>query len=306
MSPASKLVLSCLLIVSALTSPVWAKESSNPTHGSAIISIELRDGLLTAEIHDAPLHQVLFEIGKMVGFKTVQVTDFRDFPLVNASFENLVVNEAVERLVANTNRIVFYTHSDDGAHRRVISQVWLLEPGVAGADSTQSIVLDDDLQNEEALKRSEAVLRLTQQPVGEPILEKLAGMLQTDEDPLVRSRVAIALGALKDERAVSDLESALLDAHFSVRAQSIAALGQIGGERATIILGSILLNDGIDPVERVLAAQALWKQDSETALNYLQAGTSNSNEQVRMASSKSPSSPVTPDNSPQPGLEVTE
>jgi HEAT repeat protein len=299
-------VLLLLSLVLILANPASAAATSNQTPDKASIRIELKDGLLTAQIHDASLPQVLNEIGQVAGFKAIQIADFSDFPLVNTSFENLPMLKAVERLVANTNRIIFFAQAKDGEPQRVISQLWLLGPGEADAESTQSIVLSDDLQHEEAIKRSEAVLRLVQQRGEEPIQEKLAGMLQTDQDTLVRSRVAIALGALADERAVPDLESALLDTHFSVRAQSITALGQIGGERATLVLGSILLNEGIDSVERVMAAQALWKQNSALARDYLQAGVNDTNEQVSMASSKAPSSAVIPANSSPPGPEVTE
>ena len=256
MNSFDKLVLSGFLIVSSLAAPVSAAESDNPAPGTAIIRIELQVGLLSVEIRAAPLHRVLSEIGKMAGFKTILVANPPDLPLVNTSFQNLAVNAAVERILADTSHIVFYSQTDDGTHRRVISQLWVLGRGVSGADTSERILLDEDLQHEEALKRSEAVLRVTQQPGGEPILVKLTGMLKADPDPLVRSRAAIALGALGDERAVVDLETALLDAHFSVRAQSITALGQIGGERVTSILGNILLNDDIASVERVMAAQA--------------------------------------------------
>ncbi len=53
-------------------------------------------------------------------------------------------------------------------------------------------------------------------------------------------------------------------------------------------LGNVLLNEGLDPLERVIAAQALWKQDSEIAQGYLLAGSNDANEQVRNASSKAP------------------
>jgi hypothetical protein len=255
---------------------------------AASIRIELNDGLLSAEFDDAPLPQVLAEIGKVAGFKLVQVADFNDFPRISGSFEKQPVQKAVERLVANTNRIFFYSQGEGAESQRVLSQLWLLGPGEAGDETTQHTEDIGGLQHEEPLIRSQAVLRLVQQPDEVAVVEKLSVLLQTDPDPLVRSRVAIAFGALKDERAVTELESALQDTHFSVRTQSITALGQIGGERATMALGNVLVDKGVDPVERVIAAQALWKQDSEIARGYLQVGSNDVNEQVRDASSKAP------------------
>lgn len=306
MKPGFNLTLLLAAFVLSLAIPVGSGATDNQSSDSTDIRIDLNDGLLSAEIHDAPLPEVLEEIGKLAGFKVVQVADFNDFPWVNSKFENLTVQVAVERLVADTNRILFYSQSEDAEPQRVLSQLWLLGPGEAGADVTQSIELIDELQHEEPVKRSTAALRLVQQPDERPVLENLALMLQTDPDPLVRSRVAIALGFLGDDRAVSNLQTALLDENFSVRAQSITALGQIGGDRATVALGGVLLDDAVDPVERVVAAQALWKQDSEIAQGYLEAGSSASNAQVRAASSKAPSVPAAAADGAQSGPEDTE
>jgi HEAT repeat protein len=138
---------------------------------------------------------------------------------------------------------------------------------------------------------NQAVLGLSDKDATGHVLARLTRVLQEDQDALVRSRAAIALGALRDEGAVLALESALLDEHSSVRSQAINALGQIGGERATMALGNILLNGSADKTERVMAAQALWKHDSEAARGYLRTGANDTDDQVRLASSKAPKPP---------------
>jgi len=125
---------------------------------------------------------------------------------------------------------------------------------------------------------------------GGAVATKVGRVLLRDHDPLVRVRAAIALGALRDERSVPDLETALLDQHASVRAQVINALGQIGSDRATMVLGNFLLDQDMKTIERVMAAQALWKKNSDAATDYLRAGAEDSNVQVRLASSRAPSS----------------
>jgi hypothetical protein len=298
------LVVLFVLGFGSLTAPTEIAAAGNLATDSAIIHIELKDGLLTAEIREAPLPRVLAEIGKLAGFKVVQVADFDDFPRINHKFEHIPLQVAIERLVANTNRILFY-EGEGAESERVISQLWLLGPGEEGTDTTQLTEAAGGLQHEEPTIRSQAALRLVQQQDEEAIVEKLSVLLQTDQDPLVRSRVAIALGSLGDERAVTELEAALLDTNFSVRAQSMTALGQIGGERATMALGGVLLDEGLDPVERVIAAQALWKQGSESAQNYLQVASNDANEQVREASNQAPVI-VTPSTGSQSGPEATE
>ena len=301
-APLGSLVL-CTVLVVANATLAGATTSAGSDPSSADIRIEMNDGSLTLTTHDAPLHEVMREIGELAGLKTILVEDFIEPPLVNVSFDNIPIHEAVERLVGDTNRIIFYAPAGNRAGHRVISQVWLSgssgAPGDDEAGDGEIIVLAEDLQHNEGKIRSEAVLRWSNQAVLElskkddkrDVLARLIRMLQEDQEALVRARAANALGALRDEGAVLALESALLDRHSSVRSQAINALGQIGGERATIILGNILLYGSADKTERVMAAQALWKHDSEAARRYLRTGAYDTDEQVRLASSKAPSSP---------------
>lgn len=186
------LCLLLALVFLGLAAPVAIAAAANQPTKSDDIRIELKDGLLTADIHDAPLPQVLEEIGKLAGFKVVQVADFNDYRRVNSNFSDLPVQTAVERIVANANRIFFYRQDATVKSGHVLSQLWLLGPGEAGADTTQRSEEVSGLQHEEPLIRSQAVLRLVQQEGAEAVLEKITVLLQTDPDPLVRSRVASA------------------------------------------------------------------------------------------------------------------
>lgn len=301
-APPRYLVL-CAVLVFVYATTSGAAEHTSTSPGPTGIRIGMKDGLLTLETHDAPLHEVMRGIGELAGFKTILVEDFIEPPLINVSFNNILVREAVERLLSDKNRIIFYTPAEDEAEQRVISQIWLLGSsdasgnGEAGDDET--IVLTQDLQHDEGDIGGEAVLRLSNQAilglskndVKGPALGRFSKMLLEDQGTLVRIRAAIALGLLRDERAVPALESALLDKHSAVRLRAINALGQIGGERAIMVLGNILLHGSKDKTERVMAAQALWKHDSEAARGYLSAGAYDVDAQVRLASSKPLSPP---------------
>ena len=86
----------------------------------------------------------MHEIGEIAGFETVLVGSFTEPLLVSASFENLSVREAVERLVRAENRIIVYAPSAGDAGPGVIIQVLLLQAGTTPTDMTftesQSIV----------------------------------------------------------------------------------------------------------------------------------------------------------------------
>ena len=304
-----------VLLLPCVTSLVGAAEPVEATPAASAISIQANNGVVTLNARDAPLHEVLLELGKLAGFETILVAAAVDLPRVNAKFENLPAREIVERLVVDTNRIIFFDIGAGGTRQGVISQVWLLGPGDGAFDDAEErIVIGPDLQQADGKLRSEAVLRLSllpsadsaQGPDLEAVSARLAQILLQDHDSLVRVRAAIALGALRSERSVRDLETALLDEHASVRAQVINALGQIGGDRATMILGSVLLDETVKTIERVMAAHALWKQDSETAAGYLGSGAEDSNVQVRLASSKAPSIPATGPGKQQLGPQETE
>ena len=270
-------LLLCVALVLVYTTVTSAAENTGLPTKSSDIQIEMKDGSLSLETHDAPLHEVMRGIGELAGFKTILAEDFIEPPLVNVLFKSIAVREAVERLVSNKNRIIFYAPAGDETGQRIISQVWLLGPGSAPDGDELS---DDEsiASGQEKLVKGHKLIRLTK-------------MLQESQEVQVRTRAAISLGALQDERAVLALESALLDQHFSVRSQAINALGQIGSEQAIIVLGSILLNSSANITERVMAAQALSKQDSAVAQGYLHSGAYDKIEQVRLASSN-PSSPL--------------
>ena len=63
-------------------------------------------------------------------------------------------------------------------------------------------------------------------------VDRLIRILKTDSSYKVRLQVAIALGKLKDKRAVDPLIGALRDSNETVQGVAAAALGQIGARRA--------------------------------------------------------------------------
>ena len=271
--PPLYLVLIAVLFYAAASS---AAEPVGTSNESIDIRIELNDGSLTLETRDAPLHEVMRGIGKLAGFKTILVGDFIDPPLVSVTYENMLVREAIERLVSNNNRIILYGLAGDDPQQRIISQVWLLQSGIAVGDG---VVSDDE---NFALGREEDIKGYK--------LARLTRMLQQDQDIQVRTRSAIALGTFQDERAVIALESALFDPDPSVRSQAIKSLGRIQSEQASIALGNILLRGSVGKSERILASRALWNHDSEIAQDYLRAGANDADAQIRSASTSNPMS----------------
>lgn len=271
-TPPRYLVL-CALLVCIYAIASSAAEATGTSPQPADIRIEMKDGLLTLETRDAPLHEVMREIGELAGFKTILVGEFIKPSLVNVSFENMPLDKVIERLVSDNNRIILYGVAGDNTQQRIISQVWLLQSGDGVVSEVESIApgAEEDVKGYK--------------------LARLTRMLQQDQDISVRARAAIALGTFQDERAVFALESALLDENSLVRSQAIKALGRIGNEQATMALGNILLRTSADKSERIMASRALWNHDSEIARDYLRAAANDPDTQIRSASMNEPLSP---------------
>jgi HEAT repeat protein len=260
-------------------------------HGQ--LQVRLDAGLLTLEADTVPLAEIVEEISRQAGFATTLIGDFT--APVSVTLDKVTVAAALERLLADTDRIVIYADSPADAAGRRIVRLWLFEPGDdRQAAAAPPPTAPDPLQHDDARIRSRAVLRLTQSGARQDVLDTLGQILQEDDDPLVRSRAALALGSLHDPRALATLEAALSDASFTVRAQSVQALGQIGGEQATGILGNVLLHDP-DSLLRTIAAQNLHKEDSPSAQSFLDAAVDDPDQQVRAAAARPPSSPLATD-----------
>jgi len=267
----------CMVLLLVFATASSAADYTGTTPEPTNIHVAIKDGLLTLEAHDVPLHEVMRRIGELVGFETILAKDMGAPSLVDISLQNIPAREAVYRLVANENSTIIYrSKTDDAAGQPIISKVWLL--GSSGA------LVGGDVSNDESIANA------LEKDVNGHKLDKMITMLQQDRQASVRARAAIALGAMRDERAVVALESALLDTDASVRLQAINALGRIGGDQATMVLGNLLLQGNVDTAERVMAAQALWKQDSEAAKSYLSATVYDINQQIGLASSKPASS----------------
>ena len=267
----------------AVASLLVAFASAAIVHADEPFNLHLDDGLLTVEVTEAPISAVIQAIAKQAGFETILLGDL-DRP-VSASFVDVPVRQALERLLGSTNRIVV----SDANH--TIVRLWLLgsssEVSDGAARETELESLESDVRQADTKARSEALLRLANLGATEPVLEVLTRSLLEDEHALVRSRAAIALGKLGDQRAVTALESALSDSHGTVRTQVIHALGLIGGESATLALGDILLR-GTDDRERVVAAQGLASIGTDSARQYLDAVADDPDQQVRALSNYSP------------------
>ena len=262
-----------------------------PVQADERLRIHLEAGLLTLETERVSVAEIVGAIGKRVGFEIIIVGDLGT--PVTVSFEKVPVREALEKLLRDTDRILVYGKRDQNTGYRAIDKLWVFEKSRVALNSRRrggdqaafETVFRDETRHPDARTRSLAIFRLSNDGATEPTLAALTEALLGDENALVRSRAAIALGKLNDERIVPALESALSDDHVTVRAQAIHALGEIDSMYAAMVLGDVLLH-GTDDRERVIAAWALAKHNSQLSNQYLDAVVNDPDQQVRAASKR--------------------
>lgn len=292
----TKLILS--LVSAALVTFATADRVAAEPAGESIplggFEIEVEAGLLTIEARDAPVGEIVFAIGEQAGFETT-MTDDTATP-VSVSIAGLPVLEALERLLQGFDWVVGYEPLQPGTSDRDIATLLVFEStgeileNPVGADAAMDgsaiddrTELPDDSERADSRARGRDMLRLVNTGATPEVLATLGRALQEDDDAWVRGRAAAALGALQDERAVSDLAWALGDENASVRMQAAQSLGQIGGDRAIWALGAALVN-GTTSLERIQAAWALGKQDSDLARYLLETAAGDPSDLVYRSS----------------------
>lgn len=258
--------------------------------GADSISVSLQQDKVTLEARGASRLEILGELGQAADFKVIVVDRFHDPGEIDLKLTEMAVEQAVRGIVRGTSHILFYL---PGSKR--ITQVWLLASDSPGPASVTTATGTGEAKGASRL-RSQAVLRLAGQAERDApdpealgqVQTTLIDILATDRDALVRTRAAMALGKIGGDRAVTALEAASREEHPTVRAQAINALGQMDSSRSVDMLGNILLDVDRPRIERVMAARALWRQESPDARNYLAIGSYDADTQVRQASSRQP------------------
>lgn len=284
--------LGALALLAALVSPAAVAALGPGDAPAAPVTVQVDDGLITVHARDAPLADVITAIGHRAGFRVVQMGPVSG--RVTADFVRVRVPDALDRLLSGTGHVIL--HDPGGRNTDVaggIDQVWLLgtHAGPDGeTDERMEAAVAAAGQEDDGKARSEALLGLVRHGATDEVLATLEDALHDDEAPLVRTRAAMALGALGDVRSLPALESALRDDHPTVRVQVILALAQIDDPRATRLLGELLLS-GASTRERVVAAWGLWRHDSDRARTYLAASANDPDPQVRKAVSGPPQIP---------------
>ena len=257
-----------------------SEKESVPEDRSEIV-VELRDGLLTLRAVNAPLAEVIGEIGAKAGFKTTIYGDieFR----IDRSFDAAPLERVLRGLLSGVSNIMWFEETTE----RKVTEILLF--GTAGSDIVSAVsdsepatatVVSRSLDGERAGQISRSAER-GRGGDAEAVAE-VANLLRSDPDPAVRGAAAAALGDIGSADAAVILQSGVRDDNRMVRIRSVRALAIIRNDQSTQILADILFNHP-DTRTRLLAAWALGQQGSPLAHSYLENAQNDGNELVRKA-----------------------
>lgn len=236
--------------------------ASQDVPGSAI-HMTIHQGLLTVNVRDVPLADLLRVIGKQAALRVAiygagntSVTD---------SFADLPLDHGITRLVRVDGLVLIYTASAEARGTSVLTEVWVYEAGpgkrlVTRIDATvepqQEEQVSETRRKQIRAARIKAVWKLVanrDQTAAATLAQILA---QQDEDPIVRAQAADALAKVGGAEATAALSAAVGDQNPVVRIQAIRAFGKVEGDRAVQTLSRVLMGDP-DPQVRRHAAPAL-------------------------------------------------
>lgn len=259
-----------------------AQQQKEPVaEGRSEIAVDFRDGLLTLRAVNAPLGEVIGEIGAKAGFKTTIYGDFDS--RVDRSFDAAPLERVLRGLLSGVSNIMWFEETTE----RKVTEILLF--GTAGSNIVSAVpdpepatatVVSRSLDGERAGQISRSAERGRGGDAA--AVAEIANLLRSDPDPAVRGAAAAALGDIGSADAAVILQSGVRDDNRMVRIRSVRALAIIGNDQSTQILADLLFNHP-DTRTRLLAAWALGQQGSPLAHSYLETAQNDANELVRKA-----------------------
>jgi hypothetical protein len=272
-----------------------AAQAEESTPASIVVHVE--QGLLSIDVRNAPLGNVLEAIAKQASFRLETKGDL-DTP-VTWSFANVPVDRGIQRLLRNISSVMLYAPSDAGKTGHLVAIHTLRRKTDRANDSTRvartfppppihqttdaegsqprpTVNLDDDRGD-----RLRAVRRLIRKPNAASVKD-LALLLSQDEDPVIRRIAASGLGKLRVPEVRAALREALSDEDSLVRRRAIQGLGKAWGHEAVEPLSEALVGDP-EPSNRRQAALRLGRIFSEEAYQVLDAARFDTDFSVRQA-----------------------
>lgn len=272
-------VIFCLLITCRP-----GNSATEEPQAASIVQITFQDELISAELVDAPLVEVLEQIKQEFGFKVNIHGDVNE--RLTLSFSDLPLDKCLRLLTVNQSLSVV-TEATPGASKqddpRRITEIWVLSrsaitksmrstppapmPAPPGpADDMAGLREDSSEQPEMAVEESASLDAVLNNPFAD----------------ISQQQQAIQQLAQKgDDESVSAMASYLGNEDKEVRQLLVNGIASIDNAQSTQILGQVVQNES-DPEIRKIALRALGQRKGDpVAQAFLQKALDDADEEVK-------------------------
>ena len=243
-----------LFLITSLTTPLWAVEhieveEEGPKGG---LEVKFQNGLISMNVVNYPLRNVLDEIIKQTGLK---ITIFG--PLeekISARLDNLSVDKALSKIIANKANFVFYYTQkvvEDSSPVVQLAEVKVYPQSKGGyAVASETTPQAKPIKSIPTKKAEIPQVSKYPERIGEgmdrdKMGEELLGALKSQNGE-VRESAAYALAEIGDKKAVEPLIESLDDENSWVRESAVRALGKLRDEEAIGPIMKLLNDEDVD------------------------------------------------------------
>ncbi len=262
------LVLSlCWLLIISQTAAVSAETIAPP----AVMEITFRDNLISAELVDVPLIDVLQRIKNEFGFKAHFLGDLTE--LITMSFTDMPLAKCLRQLTTNHSLSVVSrptTNSTAQNGVKEIAEVWVLGAGTASkivaskpaalamplTDSAE--ILNNTSDDSSGQANNEGLEQVSQNQLSTTPNVENSSKRQTIQD----------LAIVGDAASVTAMAEFLGDEDKELRRLSVDGIASVNNEESTKILGQVLQNES-DPEIRKIAVWALGQRKTDPSAQAL-------------------------------------
>ena len=223
-------------------------EEADPWPSSPPHLVRFADGVLTVQVRDASVEELVEEVARQSGLNIVWYGTISE--RITLDFQGLSLDQALTRILRQ--------HSFALASARP-GKLWIIPKGAEGSspqaaaaneregrdflpeESTDLMLLIAALRSEDSWEREEAVEALGE--IGGPESAQILGVALKDEDEDVRQAAIAALAHIGGDQSAQVLAIALEDEDEWFREEAVEALGEIGGDRAIRLLEQALSDE---------------------------------------------------------------
>lgn len=280
------LIAILFMLIVAPTGFVSAETIAPP----AIMEISFQNNLISAELADAPLIDVLEKIRQEFGFKVHFHGDLTE--LITLSFTDVSLEKCLRLLTANQSlsvatRATTKTAEQNGAKQ--IAEIWVLSRNTAPKRSTgvngpsvkaaaSPAPLPD--QSGDGVADSQLISELADEQGQENI--SLEQVLNNPEAERSSQRAAInKLAAIGDAASVAAMARFLGHEDKEIRQLLVNGVSSVQNEEAVLALGQVISSES-DPEIRKIAVAALGKRiDDAIAKAFLEEALNDADDEIK-------------------------